>query len=38
VRGGGLRLRFLPYDDGQDPAPATVRLSGNVFENDGTEL
>ena len=38
VRGGGLRLRFLPFDDNQDPAPATVRLSGNVFENDSTEV
>ncbi len=38
VRGGGLRLRFLPADENQTPEPATVSLSGNVFENDGSEI
>ena len=38
VRGGGLRLQFLPSDDNQTPDPASVRLTGNVFESAGSEI
>ncbi|HEY6940797.1 NosD domain-containing protein [Dokdonella sp.] len=38
VRGGSLRLAFLPFDEDQHPASAAVELFGNVFENDGTEV
>ena len=38
LRGGGLRLRFLPFDAGENPPSATVKLFGNVFENDGAEI
>lgn len=34
---GGLRLSFLA-GSGQSPAPARVRLSSNVFDNDGAEI
>ncbi|HEU4662771.1 MAG TPA: right-handed parallel beta-helix repeat-containing protein [Dokdonella sp.] len=38
LRGGSLSLDFLPFDDDEHPASATVELFGNVFENDGTEV
>ncbi|MEO6689969.1 MAG: NosD domain-containing protein, partial [Dokdonella sp.] len=38
VRGGSLDLQFLPFDDSQHPDPASVQLTSNVFENDGTEV
>lgn len=37
VLNGGLRLLFL-RGSGQTPAPARVRLTGNVFDNDGAEI
>jgi hypothetical protein len=38
LRGGGLYLGFLPFDDSQNPDAALVQLFGNVFENDGSEV
>lgn len=38
LRSGGLRLRFLPFDDESAPDPASVQLFSSVFENDGGEV
>lgn len=37
IRDGGLRLTFQA-GSGSSPPPAQVRLSGNVFDNDGPEI